>query len=126
MPAIEHVVILVQENHTYDSYFGRLGRGDGDPTLALDSDPPEVPYPWDPTHGHWWSQAYADWNDYRGQMDRSRIPLYYEWADNYALCDTGHSDVLGPSDPNHLMLVAADSGDVCARPRRYRAMDFSG
>ncbi|MGZ4794350.1 MAG: alkaline phosphatase family protein, partial [Acidimicrobiia bacterium] len=29
LPEIEHVVVLMMENHSYDSYFGALGRGDG-------------------------------------------------------------------------------------------------
>ena len=28
-PQIEHIVVVMQENHSYDSYFGMLGRGDG-------------------------------------------------------------------------------------------------
>ena len=29
LPRIEHIVIYMQENHSYDSYFGMLPRGDG-------------------------------------------------------------------------------------------------
>ena len=29
IPQIEHIVVVMQENHSYDSYFGMLGRGDG-------------------------------------------------------------------------------------------------
>ena len=29
MPQVEHVIIYMQENHSYDNYFGMLGRGDG-------------------------------------------------------------------------------------------------
>lgn len=29
MPQIEHVVVLMMENHSYDNYLGMLGRGDG-------------------------------------------------------------------------------------------------
>src|ERR1700683_1344228 len=29
LPAIEHVVILMMENHSFDDHFGMLGRGDG-------------------------------------------------------------------------------------------------
>ena len=29
MPQIEHVVVLVMENHSFDNFFGMLGRGDG-------------------------------------------------------------------------------------------------
>src|SRR5205823_9313312 len=29
IPQIEHVIVLMMENHSYDNYFGMLGRGDG-------------------------------------------------------------------------------------------------
>src|SRR3954452_19347368 len=29
LPQIEHVVVLMMENHSFDNYFGMLGRGDG-------------------------------------------------------------------------------------------------
>jgi DNA-binding beta-propeller fold protein YncE len=33
--AIEHVIYIVKENRTYDQVFGGLGKGNGDPSLAL-------------------------------------------------------------------------------------------
>ena len=38
LPAIEHIVILMMENHSFDDHFGRLGRGDG-LTVAPDGTP---------------------------------------------------------------------------------------
>jgi len=35
---IEHIVLIVRENKTYDSVLGDLGTGDGDPTLVLYDD----------------------------------------------------------------------------------------
>src|SRR6201999_1124472 len=35
LPEIEHIVIVMQENHSFDNYLGTLGRGDG---LALGPD----------------------------------------------------------------------------------------
>ena len=32
---IQHVVYIVKENRTYDQVFGKLGKGDGDPSLTL-------------------------------------------------------------------------------------------
>src|SRR5437660_180764 len=29
LPQVEHIVIYMQENHSFDNYFGLLGRGDG-------------------------------------------------------------------------------------------------
>src|SRR4051794_9678422 len=38
LPQIEHIVIVMMENHSFDNYFGMLGRGDG-LTLGLDGRP---------------------------------------------------------------------------------------
>jgi phospholipase C len=45
MPQIEHVVVLCQENHSFDNVLGMLGRGDGF-TLGADGRPTATnPYP---------------------------------------------------------------------------------
>jgi phospholipase C len=31
LPEIEHIIVLMMENHSFDNYFGMLGRGDGFP-----------------------------------------------------------------------------------------------
>ena len=33
LPEIDHIVVVMQENHSFDNYLGMLGRGDG---LTLD------------------------------------------------------------------------------------------
>ena len=35
LPQIEHIVVVMMENHSFDNYFGMLGRGDG---FTLDAD----------------------------------------------------------------------------------------
>src|SRR5215469_6353579 len=35
LPPIEHIVVLMMENHSFDNYLGMLGRGDG---FRLDED----------------------------------------------------------------------------------------
>jgi phospholipase C len=45
LPGIEHIVVLMMENHSYDNFFGMLGRGDGF-TLGPDGLPTAAnPYP---------------------------------------------------------------------------------
>ena len=45
LPGIEHVIVLMMENHSYDNFFGLLGRGDGFP-LGRNGRPIAVnPYP---------------------------------------------------------------------------------
>src|SRR5262249_24095617 len=47
------------------------------------------------------------------------IPAYFAYARQFTLCDRYFTDVAGPSTPNHLMLVAADS-PLIENPPRYR------
>ena len=45
-PQIRHVVLLMMENHSFDNYFGTLGRGEGfpgDPPANQASDGRDVP-----------------------------------------------------------------------------------
>src|ERR1039457_3338160 len=51
---IEHVIIIVKENHTFDNYFGTFPGANG-VTLPAASDPP----PHDQTHDHaaWLNRA---------------------------------------------------------------------
>jgi DNA-binding beta-propeller fold protein YncE len=35
IPQIQHVIYIIKENRTYDQVFGKIGRGNGDPSLTL-------------------------------------------------------------------------------------------
>ncbi len=101
---IQHVVIIVKENHAFDNYFGRFPGADGDPNLALAQDPPSSDHPH--THAAWLNRAnFAA----REQYAQANIPNYWRYAQQYTLCDKYFTEVAGPSTPNHLMLIAADS-----------------
>src|ERR1700716_1398154 len=52
---IQHVVIIVKENHAFDNYFGRFPGADGDPNLASATDPPASDHPHD--HASWVRRA---------------------------------------------------------------------
>ena len=43
-------------------------------------------------------------------MDYNEIPNYWEYANKFTLCDDFFSSLMGPSEPNHLYAVAAQSG----------------
>jgi phospholipase C len=47
-PLVDHVVIIVKENHTYDNYFGTFPNSEGANTLTHEPDPPNV----SPNHQH--------------------------------------------------------------------------
>ncbi len=101
---IHRVVIIVKENHTFDNYFGRFPGADGDTILALASDPPSADHPHD--HASWLKRATGAT---REQYAEANIRHYWAYARQYTLCDKYFTEVAGPSTPNHLMLVAADS-----------------
>jgi phospholipase C len=50
-------------------------------------------------------------------MDYHEIPNYWEYARKYTLCDMFFSSLMGPSAPNHLYSVAAQSGGLVYNPR---------
>jgi phospholipase C len=45
----------------------------------------------------------------RQQFVEADIPAYFSYARKFTLCDQYFTDVAGPSTPNHLMALAADS-----------------
>ncbi len=100
---IQHVVIIVKENHTFDNYFGSFPGANG-VTLAHAPDPT----PSDPRHDHvaWLERATSA---VRQQYTEVDIPAYWAYAQQYTLCDNYFTDVASQSEPNHLMLIAADS-----------------
>ena len=112
---IEHIVFIVKENHGFDAYFGRFPRADGDGSLPDAANPPAV----DPSHTHksWLNRAAKA---VRGQYGEADIPTYWAYARKYTLCDRYFTDIAGPSTPNHLMLIAADSPWIDNPPGNYR------
>ena len=51
--------------------------------------------------------SYYDWHE---------IPNYWEYARRFTLCDSFFSSLAGPSEPNHLYTVAAQSGGLVNNP----------
>jgi len=43
------------------------------------------------------------------QYYKNDIPEYFSYAEKFTLCDNYFTEVAGPSTPNHLMFIAADS-----------------
>ena len=48
--------------------------------------------------------------------DYHEIPNYWEYARSFTLCDNFFSSLSGPSEPNHLYTVAAQSGGMVNNP----------
>src|SRR5437588_11546714 len=100
---IQHVVIIVKENHTFDNYFGRFPGVNGDPNLAAASDPPSSDHPHE--HAAWLKRATGA---AREQYAQANIPNYWRYAQRHTLCDRYFTQVAGPSTPTHLMLNPAN------------------
>jgi phospholipase C len=100
---VEHVVIIMKENHTFDNYFGTFPGANG-VTMPRSSNPPLR----DPNHTHaaWLTR---ETTSVKEQFVEADIPRYFDYARKFTLCDNYCTDVAGPSTPNHLMVVAADS-----------------
>ena len=101
---IDHVVIIVKENHTFDNYFGTFPGANGVRLKSAQNPPPH-----DPDHEHKAWEQRAHEQRYRVQYSENDIPAYFALARQYTLCDNYFSEVAGPSTPNHLMLICADS-----------------
>ena len=111
---IQHVVLIIKENHTFDNYFGTFPGVAGDATLSHAPDPPPSDPPHD--HGAWLKRAQGA---VKQQYRESDIPAYFAYARQFTLCDNYFTDVASQSEPNHLMLIAADSPIIDnANPRR--------
>lgn len=116
---IEHVVIIVKENHSFDNYFGTFPGVNG-ATLPAATDPPAS----DPPHDH------AAWlrrvtNAVREQYSEKDIPDYFSFARQFTLCDNYFTEVASQSEPNHLMLIAAASPiiDNANKTRTYQPQE---
>jgi len=102
--AIEHIVIIVKENHAFDNYFGTFPNANGE-RLGQAENPP----PFDPPHDHrTWMRRAGD-PRFHLQYSETDIPSYFDYARKYTLCDNYFTEVAGPSTPNHLMLICADA-----------------
>ncbi|NUP47946.1 MAG: phospholipase [Catenulispora sp.] len=160
---VKHVVVLMQENRSFDQYFGTLSgvRGFSDPavptqTVGGQTSPVFNQYGFAPGIGpsptgylqpfhlvsnpplengqstnditHSWAAQHQSWNG--GAMDsfvsthvaadgatngpvtmgyftRQDLAFYHALADAFTICDGYHCSVLGPTDPNRLMLMSA-------------------
>lgn len=135
---IQHIVFVVKENRSFDHMFGAFPGADG-ATKGMSSrgevvlaEPPDL-LPHD--LGHSWRDAIiaiaggkmnhfdlltdGDIGGYMlpyTQYRESDIPNYYAYARNFALADRMFSSLAGPSFPNHLFTVSAQTGGVIDNP----------
>jgi phospholipase C len=138
---IQHIVFIIKENRSFDMYFGTFPGADGVTSAVIstgerislrhgtDRMPRDI--------GHDWDDVQTAMHD--GQMDRfdlirgnrrndmlsltqflrSDIPNYWSYAEHFALADRMFSSLAGPSFPNHLYTVAAQSGGAINNPDSF-------
>ena len=132
---VQHVVIFIQENRSFDEYFGSLRgvRGFNDPNALLFQNGNSALYqpqsggyvlPFHTTNqclndvDHGWAGGHTAWD--AGKWDqwlpakgttamtfhtRTDLAYYYALADAYTICDAYFCSVMGPTDPNRLYLM---------------------
>ncbi|WP_214317489.1 phosphocholine-specific phospholipase C [Nonomuraea sediminis] len=145
LSAVKHVVFLMQENRSFDHYFGTMRgvRGFGDRNAITQRNGKPVfeqsgvlPFPVREAAGHvgkdlqWISALAHGWNDgqqaaAKGWHDgwikakspatmtyytRPDIPLQYELADTFTVCDHYHCSVLSSTSPNRNYHVSGHTG----------------
>jgi len=136
---IQHIVFIVKENRSFDSYFGTFPGANGATSGAISTGQviplgrlPDIT-PNDPGHG--WTEALTSIDG--GKMDRfdiidggningafmsytqfqqSDIPNYFTYAYNFVLSDNTFSSMHGGSFPQHLYSIAAQSDGVINIP----------
>jgi phospholipase C len=129
---IKHVIFVIKENRTYDHYFGTYPGGDG-VTEGRTLDGTVVPLGPAPdvtdvqiVHGFWSGLYSIDGGRMDGfdtisggenldgytQFDRATIPHYFAYADRFVLTDKFFTSEYGPTFPEHLYTVAAQSDGI--------------
>lgn len=121
---IKHVIIIMQENHSFDNYFGTFPGANGvsnDPPAAKKRVHTMVSMKADLCHSRECSLAYYNngkmdgWNTTEafGTYDPKVISYYWQLASNYTLLDNYFSGFMGPSLPNRIVAIAGSNyGDT--------------
>jgi phospholipase C len=139
LPQIEHIVVYMQENHSYDSYFGMFPCGDGFDVkhgIARNSNPDPngtpvrvfhadsscqpgqgVSQSWTSTHrqidGGRMDGFLADGNlNAMKYWDGRDLPFYWSLATTFPLCDRWFASAPAQTYPNRMYLQAATSQDL--------------
>ena len=136
---IQHIVFIIKENRTFDNYFGTFPGANGATSgkistgqvIQLGHAPDKLPRDID----HSFNAAVKAINggamdqfdlitggnkngDYLAytQYTEADIPNYFAYARTFVLADAFFSSLTGPSFPNHLYTVGAQSGGAINNP----------
>jgi len=127
---IQHTVFIIKENRTFDNYFAGFPGADGAAWgMTSSGEMVKLSHMADSSSIALCNSSSCAWQDFdAGKMDRfdltaknldaytrltdNDIPNYWAYAHHFVLGDRYFSSVAGPSFPNHLFTVAAQSGGV--------------
>jgi phospholipase C len=132
---IQHIIVLYQENRSFDNYFGTYPGANGIPlsiTLPKSPGSDEKVSPFhiptlsthDLDHSNRAAKVAYDngkmdgfiyavgSNLTMGYYDQRDLPYYWDYASRFVLLDNFFSSQMGPSLPNHLYLLAGQSGGL--------------
>jgi phospholipase C len=140
LPKIEHIVVVMMENHSFDGRFGMLGRGDGFKVdgngRPIDANPMADGRLVRAFHmpstcqlhalpGQDWVRSHTSYanggNDgfvkasgpvSMGYWDGTDIPFYYGLAKQFPVCDRYFCSTLAQTYPNRRFLIAATASGV--------------
>jgi phospholipase C len=118
LPLIKHIVILMQENHSFDNYLGALHNTPGFPLHHLTS---TVQYKDNPTQT--WNASHIQYREGfeesvrrtipgadptvpMGYWTERELPFYYGLARTFPVADHWFCSCLGPTFPNRRFLLA--------------------
>ncbi len=133
--AIKHIIVIFHENHTFDNYFGTYPGANGlTENISLPaskgSNQTVIPYHLSSNrtndldhsrqaalscynNGSMNGFVYTEKSDLTmGYYNGSDIPYYWDYASKFVLLDNYFTSVMGPSLPNHLYLIAGQSGGI--------------
>jgi phospholipase C len=131
---VEHVIVIMQENHSFDAYFGRLNQPqyygseidgvsdavtnpdkDGNPVHAYHETNlciPDTDHMWNAEHMSWdhgKNDGFVKTNGARtlAYYDQTDLPFYYELANQFAVADRYFCSAMTSTYPNRYFLMAA-------------------
>jgi phospholipase C len=118
--SIQHVVVIMQENHSFDNYFALFPNANGlsnYPDFAKKLAHPISYVTHDLCHSHRCALQYYNngkmdgWTDIEafGYYNSTELSYYWQLAKNYTLMDNYFSDFMGPTLPNRIFSVAGDN-----------------
>jgi phospholipase C len=143
IPEIDHIVVVMQENHSFDNYLGMLGRGDGfnldrrgrpmntnpDPMGGYvrafhDTDTNQaghVTQSWDASHLQYGNGRNDGFIGPESSNEWSmayytgeEIPFYHSLAKTFPVCDRYFCSVLAQTYPNRRFLLAGTAFGLIA------------